>query len=77
MIYFILFITFLFTLYSEYSVGNILLRPNSSGKLSFNFISSFHFMINPFFNKTLWTWNTLDINYPFVLGYSLLLYSLV
>ena len=77
MIYFILFITFLFTVYSEYSVGNILLRPNISGKLSLNFISSFHFMIHPFFNQTLWTWNTLDINYPFVLGYSLLLYSLV
>ena len=77
MIYFILFITFLFTVYSEYSVGNILLRLNSSGKLSFNFTSLFHFMIHPFFNQTLWTWNTLDINYPFVLGYSLLLYSLV
>ena len=77
MIYFILFITFLFTAYSEYSVGNILLRPNSSVKLSFNLNSLFHFMIHPFFNQTLWTWNTLDINYPFVLGYSLLIYTLV
>ena len=77
MIYFILFITFLFTFYSEYSVGNILLRPNSSGKLSFILNSLFHFMIHPFFNQTLWTWNTLDINYPFVLGYSLLIYTLV
>ena len=77
MIYFILFITFLFTFYSEYSVGNILLSPNSSGKLSFNLNSLFHFMIHPFFNQTLWTWNTLDINYPFVLGYSLLIYTLV
>ena len=77
MIYFILFITFLFTLYSEYSVGNIILRPISSGKLSFNLHSLFHFMIHPFFNQTLWTWNTLDINYPFVLGYSLLIYTLV
>ena len=77
MIYFILFITFLFTFYSEYSVGNILLRPNSSGKLSFNLNSLFHFMIHTFFNQTLWTWNTLDINYPFVLGYSLLIYTLV
>lgn len=77
MIYFFLLITLIFIIYSEYSVSNILLRPNSNGSISFNFNSLFHFLINPLTNKTLWSFKTLDINYPFILFFSYLIYTFV
>jgi len=77
MIYFFLFITLTFIIYSELSITNILLRPNSNGSISFNFNSLFHFLINPLFNKTLWSFKTLDINYIFILLFSYFIYYLV
>ena len=74
---FILIITFVFILWSDYSVGNILFRPNSLGNNTMNMNSLFSFIIDPFYRSTLWTWETLDINYPFILGYSLIIYFLV
>jgi len=68
------FITIIFIIYSEYSVGSILFRPNSMGKISMNFNSLFGFLMNPFYKRDLWNWNTLDINYAFVLIYSSLIY---
>lgn len=64
-------ITVSFIIYSEYSVGQILLRPDSTGKISINLNSLFGYLMNPFHKRDLWTWNTLDINYAFVLIYSL------
>lgn len=77
LIIYILIITIIFILWSEYSVTNILIRENSKGKKTFNFISLFGFLMNPFYKKTLWTYNTLDINYAFVLMYSLFVYNLL
>ena len=73
-IYFLALITILFIIYSEYSVGSILFRPDSYGKISMNLYSLIGFLMNPFYKRDLWNWNTLDINYAFVLIYSSLVY---
>ena len=77
LIIYISIITILFIIWSEYSVTNILIRENSKGKKTFNLNSLFGFLMNPFYKKTLWTYQTLDINYAFVLLYSLGIYYLV
>jgi hypothetical protein len=71
---FIGIITLIFVIYSEYSIGQILFRPDSSGIISLNFNSLLGFLANPFYRSDLWTWKTLDINYAFVLIYSLFIY---
>ena len=75
--YFIPCVTILFIFWSEYSVTNILIRQNSSGKRTFNLSSLLGFLIHPFYNSTLWTWKTLDINYPFVLSYSVFIHFIL
>ena len=67
-------VTILFIIYSEYSVGSILFRPDSRGKISMNLYSLLGFLMNPFYKRDLWNWNTLDINYAFLLIYSLFVY---
>ena len=76
LITYISIVTVLFIIWSEYSVTNILIRVNSKGTKTLNFNSLFGFLMNPFHNRTLWTNKTLDINYPFVLLYSLGIYYL-
>ena len=76
LIVYIFIVTILFITWSEYSVTNILIRVNSKGKKTLNFNSLFGFLMNPFHKRTLWTNKTLDINYPFVLLYSLGIYYL-
>ena len=77
MIYLLVVITILFIIYSEVSVGSILLRPDSTGKIGVNISSLLSFMIHPLYKKDLWTLNTLDINYPFVMIFSSFIYFLV
>lgn len=77
MIYFLGIITILFIIYSEYSVGQILFRPDSKGNISINLNSLFGFLMNPFYKRDLWNWKTLDINYAFVIIYSLFIYYFV
>lgn len=74
--YIFLIVTCLFIIWTEYSVGNIVFRPDSSGTMELNLYSLFSYLIHPFYNMTLWTWDTLDVNYAFVIGYSLLLWNI-
>ena len=72
---FLLMITILFIIYIEYNVGGILIRSNSSGGKSFNFKSMLNFMIHPLYNKLLWNFKSLDINYPFIILISIFIYK--
>ena len=69
-------ITILFIIYSEYSVGQILFRPDSMGKISMNLNSLLGFLMNPFHKTHLWSLQTLDINYAFIIIVSLLIFTL-
>jgi hypothetical protein len=71
---FITIITLLFVIYSEYSVGQILFRTDSVGNISMNFSSLLGFLINPFHKTHLWSLQTLDINYAFVIINALIIY---
>ena len=72
---YLLMITILFIIYIEYSVGGILIRSNSSGGKSFNFKSLLNFMVHPLYNKLLWNFKSLDINYPFIISISIIIYK--
>ena len=72
---FLFIITILFIIYTEYYVKGILIRSNSSGSKSFNFKSMLNFMIHPLYNKLLWNFKSLDINYPFIILISIFIYK--
>ena len=74
-ILFLFIVTILFIIYSEYTVGGILIRSNSSGKDSINISSMLNFMINPLHKSFLWNYKSLDINYPFIIIISIILYK--
>ena len=70
----IFIVTLCFIVWAEYSVGDIAFRPNSMNQKTFNLSSLLGFLVNPLKARTLWTFGALDINYPFIIGYTLVIY---
>ena len=77
LIWILLIVTILFIIYTEFYVGGILIRSNSSGRKSLNFSSMFHFMINPLHKTFLWNFKSLDINYPFIIICTIIIYNII
>jgi len=75
LIYYLILITILFIIYVEYSVGSILLRYNSLGNRSINVLSMLNFLVHPLYNNYLWNIKTLDINYPFIMMITTIIYN--
>ncbi len=69
----VLIVTLLFSIFVELYVGSISLRRNSENKLCFNPSSWIHFLLHPLHNSFLWNWETLIVNYPFVISIVLLI----
>ena len=58
-----IFFTFIFIIYIECDIGNIVFRQDSSGKVVFTFYGLFSYLIDPLINSFLWNWELLRHNY--------------
>ncbi len=70
-------ITIVFIVWVEYSVGNIFFRISEKGLKRMNISSLFNYMIHPLYNSFLWNLKLLDVNYPFIIGLSIILYNFI
>ncbi len=73
-IYFFLIVTFLFILYAEYAVGNIIWRHGVKGIKQLQPWNIIHYLFNPLHNGFLWNFRLLDVNYIFVMFVSTIAY---
>ena len=73
---YLLSITFLFLMYVEFNVGNIIYRTDSLGERSFQLSHGIHYLMNPLLDSVLWNWYLLDVNYIFVMFCSIIIYML-
>ena len=73
-IYFFSSVTFLFILYVEFSVGNIIWREGVNGMKTLQPGNILHYLLNPLYNSFLWNIQLLDVNYIFVIVLSTIAY---
>jgi len=71
---YLFFVTILFLIYIECSVGNVIYRVTSDGTKKILLENIIHYLIEPFKNDYLWKLSVLDLNYIFVIVLSLIIY---
>ena len=71
---YLLVTTILFTVYIEYSVGNIIWREGAAGIKEFRSVNIIHYLVNPLHNHFLWRYHLLDVNYIVFVVVSTILY---
>ena len=58
-----IFLTLFFIIYTEYDIGNIVFRQDSSGKVVFTLYGLVSYLLDPLTNSFLWNWELLRYNY--------------
>jgi len=71
---YIFFITILFIVYIEYSVGSIIFREGAKGFKEFVPLNIIHYLVNPLHNHFLWRYHLLDVNYIFTITIATIFY---
>jgi uncharacterized membrane protein len=71
---YLLVTTILFTIYIEYSVGNIIWREGAKGIKEFRPVNIIHYLVNPLHNHFLWRYHLLDVNYIVAVVVATILY---
>ena len=64
---YVFIITLIFCIWIEYTVGNVLIRQNSSGNYIFTIYGMLDFLTHPLRNLILWNPTYWDINYILIL----------
>lgn len=72
-----IFLTFIFTIYIEHDIGNIVFRQDSSGKVVFTLYGLVSYLLDPLTNSFLWNWELLRYNYIlWIIIYSFVVYCI-
>lgn len=70
-------LTFIFIIYIEYDIGNIVFRQDSSGKVVFTLYGLISYLLDPLTNSFLWNWKLLRYNYIlWIIIYSFVVYCI-
>ncbi len=56
-------LTFIFIIYIECDIGDIVFRQDSSGKVVFTLYGLISYLLDPLTNSFLWNWELLRYNY--------------
>ena len=72
-----IFLTFIFIIYIEYDIGNIVFRQDSSGEVVFTLYGLLSYLVDPLTNSFLWNCELLRYNYIlWIIIYSFVVYCI-